>query len=103
MSDKIRDNKVKSLNNIYQDEHEDSADAKRVTLVDMNGDPVNIDISVSSGGKLVTEKFDDIVITRDPANYVITQLDYKFEGNLIATVVIERDLYLNITRAYRTL
>lgn len=38
MSDRIRDNQVKSVNNITQDEHEDRLDAKRVTLVDANGE-----------------------------------------------------------------
>lgn len=37
MSDRIRENKVKSINNIQQDEHQDSADAKRVTLVNLDG------------------------------------------------------------------
>lgn len=40
MSDeRLRNNKVKSVNNITQDEHEDSLDAKRVTLVDGDGNP----------------------------------------------------------------
>jgi hypothetical protein len=37
MSDGIRDNQIKSINNIHQDEHQDSADAKRVTLVNLDG------------------------------------------------------------------
>lgn len=37
MSERIRDNQVKSINNIHQDEHQDSADAKRVTLVNLDG------------------------------------------------------------------
>lgn len=41
MSDRIRDNQVKSINNIHQDEHQDSADAKRVLLVDENGNVIN--------------------------------------------------------------
>lgn len=41
MSDKIRDNQIKSINNIQQDEHQDSADAKRVMLVDEDGNPIN--------------------------------------------------------------
>ena len=38
MSDeRLRNNKVKSVNNITQDEHDDNLDAKRVTLVDGDG------------------------------------------------------------------
>lgn len=38
MSDKLRNNQVKSINNIHQDEHQDSADARRVMLVDESGE-----------------------------------------------------------------
>jgi hypothetical protein len=38
---RIRDNKIKSRNNIEQDEHCDVADARRVKLVDEGGDPIN--------------------------------------------------------------
>ena len=41
MSDKIRNNQIKSINTMIQDEHEDSADAKRVLLVDEDGNPIN--------------------------------------------------------------
>ena len=38
---RIRGNQVKSVNNIHQDEHEDQADARRVTLIDFFGNPIN--------------------------------------------------------------
>jgi hypothetical protein len=38
---RIRENQVKGINNIQQDEHQDSADAKRVLEVDESGNPYN--------------------------------------------------------------
>ena len=44
--------KVKSLNSMQQSEHQDAADAKRVILVDENGDPYNSSnaLPVTGGG-----------------------------------------------------
>ena len=41
LNNRIRGNQVKSVNNIHQDEHEDQADARRVTLIDFFGNPIN--------------------------------------------------------------
>ena len=41
LNKRIRGNQVKGVNNIHQDEHEDQADARRVTLIDFFGNPIN--------------------------------------------------------------
>jgi len=62
LENRIRENKVKSRNNIEQDEHEDRADARRVTLVDALGEfinssnrlPVDAIINVTAGDPVDT-------------------------------------------------
>lgn len=50
---------------------------------------------------LVPEERDDLVFTRDPDSQSITQIEYKFESATVATVIIERDANLSISRIYR--
>ena len=73
MSNKIRGNQVRSINAIQQDEHEDLADAKRVTLVDALGEfidsgnrlPVDAIINVSSSDATEPEIFNILVPLKD--------------------------------------
>lgn len=51
--------------------------------------------------QLVPENHDEIVLTRDPSSFVITQAVYKLGGSTVATVAFDRDSFLNLTRAYR--
>jgi len=50
---------------------------------------------------LVPENHDEIVLTRDPVTFVITQAVYKLATATVATVAFDRDAFLNLTRAYR--
>ena len=54
MSKGIRDNQVKPVNKIHQDEHEDNLDAKRVVNVGSDGEVIGSDITINSGGNQVT-------------------------------------------------
>jgi hypothetical protein len=51
--------------------------------------------------KLVTERHDDIVLTRDPVTFDITQAEFKLGGSTVATVIYEYDAFENLIRAYR--
>lgn len=54
MSKGIRDNQVKSVNKITQDEHEDNLDAKRVVNVGSDGEVIGNDLTINSGQDPVT-------------------------------------------------
>lgn len=85
-----------TLSNI-NDKLVDGNDIGDVTINNINSNPVPVRVM----SKLVPEAHDDIVYTRDPDTFVITQLDYKLGGSTVATVIIQRDAYLNIIRTYR--
>lgn len=98
--DRIPRNQIRSINAIYQDEHEDAADARRVTLVDAFGEFINssnrlpVDVIINSGAATTPK------VVNVPVSNAWQEVSYNFANNTNKISMRVRDGYAKIQYAW---